>query len=387
MKIKKINKALGEDVGSAVRVSLDDGILLAQQVFEAGGDATFGLPGELIDCLTVISDRCESSSSAFTNILTGLAIKVALPDLDVRYHQVQIQEDSRLKKKWFAHRVVSETVVYPWLLENHFKGAKSGWQTRTFERPKPYTRAFDENISAVKREFLEIYESTEVLDLEVVRNQLAFLLLRQIQLRDSANIDLATPRIDDISTIIGHIRQHVRFKYSARGASRLPVLAIYATLQLVVDEVGRYKDLSLKDLGEHSAADSQTGAAGDIEFEDVGGKIVEAIEIKHDQVIKSALIADVEKKISPFQLDRYYVLTSSEDCSPSEEIMSQLAEVKQRIGCQVIVNGVFPTMQYYLRLVRSPQDFYHKYTSLLASDSSVYHEHRQAWNEIILGKT
>ena len=48
-------------------------------------------------------------------------------------------------------------------------------------------------------------------------------------------------------------------------------------------------------------------------------------------------------------------------------------------------NGVIPTMKYYLRLVADPAGIFPFYTELLKSDTDIGFEHRERWNEIVLG--
>lgn len=373
------------EIKQGIEAVLEDIFELALHKYNAEKEIIHVLPADVIEHLDKLTEKAETASAAFTNIITGLAIKIWEPELDVRFHQIQIQANSALGKSWFNHRGLSEKVVYPWLSQKNFAGAKSGWQTRTLERPKPYTRDYDENISYVKEAFLEIYESTNERNVDDIKSELAYLLYRQLAIREGRVIDLATPNIDVISTIIGHFKAHINYKYAGKGASRLPVLAVFATLKLVSKEISRYENVELKDLEEHSAADSQTGSAGDIEFADSSGKVFEALEIKHNILVDKAMISDAEKKISPFQLDRYYVLTTAENCTPDLEMTNYLSQIQTRIGCQVIVNGVFPSIQYYLRLVKDPSEVYKLYTQLLAVDSSVTHEHRETWNQIILG--
>jgi DNA (cytosine-5)-methyltransferase 1 len=364
---------------------LDEIYVISLEIYNKSENYTPMVDPKFTSYIDDLCIKAEVASAAFNNIITGLAIKLAFNELDVRFHQTQIQESSSLKKSWFNHRGLSEKVVYPWLSLKNFSGAKSGWQTRTLERPKPYTRNYDENISYVKESFLEIYEATHEQPIDVIKSLLVYLFYKQIIIREGRVIDLATPNIDEIATIVAHLKKHIMYKYSGKGGSRLPVLAIYATLQLVSKEISRYSDLKLKKLEEHSAADSQTGSAGDIEFENKEHKIIEALEIKHGIVVTKEIIQDTGKKISPFQLNRYYVLTTADQCKPNDEQILQLQILKQKIGCQIIVNGVFPTIQYYLRLVQEPQKVYKAYTDLLATDNSVTHEHREIWNEIILG--
>lgn len=115
--------------------SLKEAYSLAEEARAAGADREyFNVKDDLAEHIEIMCEMGQKASSGFTNIITGLAIKMAYPEMDTRYHQVQIQEP-----KAFNFRGVSEKTVYPWLRDNDFDGAKSGWQTRTFERPKPYT--------------------------------------------------------------------------------------------------------------------------------------------------------------------------------------------------------------------------------------------------------
>ena len=355
-----------------------------KEFFADGHHLSDSLDENFREWLSFLSSKSEQASAAFTNVMTGLCIKSAFPELDVRYHQTQIQAESAIGKTWFNHRGISENIIYPWLHAHDFNGAKSGWQTRTLERPKPYTLSYDENIGRVKKEFLSTYDFIENSSIEQVKNGLAYLLLLQIRLRELRKIDLATPNIDIISTIVRHLSDHIHYSYSGKGASRLPVLCLYATLQIIQHETARYSKLHLNPLEEHSAADARTGAAGDIEFAGVDGQIIEAIEVKHNIQITESLILDVQSKISPFQLERYYILTTHLGCKPSQEMLIMLDTVKNKIGCQIIVNGVIPTIKYYLRLLQEPQKVYANYTTLLETDGAVTHEHREAWNHIVL---
>ena len=236
----------------------------------------------------------------------------------------------------------------------------------------------------MKAPFLEIYESTEECDISVVEQALKYLIYRQIQLREKKKITLATPNISEISKIVGHISSHIMHSYEGKGASRLPVLAIYATLKLVSNEINRFESKHLKELESHSAADSRTKSAGDIEIASEDGDLFEALEIKHGITITEDFVLDIAKKIAPFQLSRYYILTTANPSWIGHDMQVVLDQIHQKIGCEIIVNGVMPTIHYYLRLVKEPQDVYKYYTALLLEDKSVSHEHREVWNKVIL---
>lgn len=49
----------------------------------------------------------------------------------------------------------------------------------------------------------------------------------------------------------------------------------------------------------------------------------------------------------------------------------------------IIVNGVYTTLKYYLRLVTDPAEFIDRYVELLKEDETIKFPHKAAWNEII----
>ena len=146
------------DSNDKIKQVLEKALVVADELQrDEAGDKTFGLDAKLRTSLDTMNDKADSSATAaFTNLVTGIAIKVAFPNCRCSFHQIQIQQPPH-----FNHRGVSENIVYPFLRDQDFDGAKSGWQTRTLERPKPYILTYDENIRAVKDEFLACYHALE----------------------------------------------------------------------------------------------------------------------------------------------------------------------------------------------------------------------------------
>lgn len=359
---------------------LDSSLATAEAAFLEHGESFsgFNLSSSLTTHLKILSDKASSASAAFTNVVTGLAIKAAYPDLDVRYHQIQIQDPQH-----FNHRGESENVIYPWLSHNDFEGAKSGWQTRTLERPKPYTLDYHENIAGVKEAFLNVYHQVEVENVDA-NLALAQLLYFQVTVRDKKAIELIEPKIDEIGTIVSFFQNHFFYKYKSRGASRLPVLALHSLYQQIIPELRRFDGLDLAKLELHSAADAQTGATGDIEIKNLDGSVFEAIEVKHNIPITPNLVSDVANKLISRQVERYYILTTHSNCGSSDEVKRLCLEVRDRTGCQIIANGLLPTLRYYLRLVKEPSQIFTSYIQHLKTDKSIAHEHRVQWNDIVL---
>jgi DNA (cytosine-5)-methyltransferase 1 len=376
-KKKRRGQTIDPELRDDIERALDGALGFAEDAYSAGSEPQWALSGRFLTALDQMSAASNQASTAFTNVVTSIAIKAARPQLDIRVHQVQIGSP-------FSFRDISERVIYPWLRDNEFEGAKSGWQTRTFERPRPFTMDFPENIAVVKQPFLICYDEIESAGGDAA-TALRFLLYRQLRLRESKRIELATPAVDSIASIIDLFQSHFFYSYKTKGAARLPVLSLSAVYEVMVHELKRYEGKRLRPLQSHAAADSQTGALGDIEVESGDGTVFEAVEVKHNLRITPDLVEDAARKIAPFRLGRYYLLTSHADCQPDATMQDQLHDKHIRIGTQIIVNGVIPTLKYYLRLLRHPGDVFPHYVRLLKTDAAVAHEHRRAWNDIVAG--
>ena len=65
---------------------------------------------------------------------------------------------------------------------------------------------------------------------------------------------------------------------------------------------------------------------------------------------------------------------------------SPVEEYKRIHPCQIVTNGVIPTLKYYLRLVSHPQAFVGEYTKWLEYEynraSGIKRYHLRVWQEI-----
>jgi DNA (cytosine-5)-methyltransferase 1 len=374
---------MSSDVSGDSLAQLNGALLLAEAAFALGKQPEFSLSHRLKTSLDRLHNRAQAASAAFTNIVTCLAIKAARPGADMRYHQTQIQKDTD-RSAGVNFRGISEDTVYPWLSRNRFEGAKSGWQTRTLERPKPYLMSYDENIAHVKIEFLSVFDEIEEHG-QFAHEALKYLIYNQVLRREEVRITLSIPKTQDISTIVELFRLHFFRSYKGeRGASRLPVLAIHAIYSAMVPELKRYAGKNVVTLNAHSAADSQTGSIGDIEVaDDKTGEIFEAVEVKHAIAIVESIAADVQIKVMDKSIARYYILTTHHNCEPDEGAKKIIENIKFVYDCQVIANGVMPTIRYYLRLLDDPSAIFPAYVALLQNDKAIAHEHRMAWNDVV----
>lgn len=376
---------MSADVAVDSLEKLDEALAIAEAVFAAGASPSSKLSDRMQTSLDGLHARAQAASAVFTNIVTCLAIKSARPGVDVRYHQTQIQKDTD-RPAGVNFRGISEDTIYPWLNRNRFEGAKSGWQTRTLERPKPYLLTYDENIAHVKSEFLAVFDEIEEKGQNAF-DALVYLIWKQVVRREEVRITLSIPKTQDIGTIVELFRLHFFRSYKgAKGASRLPVLALHAIYSVMVPELRRYAGKTVLALNEHSAADSQTGSIGDIEVsDDETLEIFEAVEVKHNLTITEAIAADVQLKVMDKAITRYYILTTHSNCEPDDGAKKIIDNIKAVYDCQVIANGVMPSIRYYLRLLDDPSAVFPVYVDLLQSDKAIAHEHRTGWNEVVMG--
>jgi DNA (cytosine-5)-methyltransferase 1 len=379
----EIRNEIGRQLDSALEIAEN---YFATKQTEIIPYASEKLDAEFIEALAQMHSNCSKATTGFTNIITGLSIKAAMGNcVDIRYHQTQIQDQTN-RPAGFNFRGISENIIYFWLSTHEFVCAKSGWQTRTFERPKPYMLDYDENIDDIKEAFLQCYDQVENNSQDPLA-ALAFLFWRQLQLREASRIDIAIPNISDVLQIAHYFELHFGYRYKeSKGASRLPVLALYAIYQVIIDEVARYNGKVLRPLEAHSAADARTGALGDIEVLNKDDSVFESLEIKHEIPITRETIETVKKKIRGSRVDRYYILTTHNLHDPSPDIANEIEIVKRSLGTQLIANGVVPTIKYYLRLLSNPSTVFAKYADLLSSDSTIAFEHKDIWNQIAIGE-
>lgn len=95
---------------------------------------------------------------------------------------------------------------------------------------------------------------------------------------------------------------------------------------------------------------------GDIDVNNENGSAFEGVEIKHEIPITSQLVADAYKKFKVHNTDRYYLLTTANmDSADWDAIEVEVARISQIHRYQVIVNGVYTTLKYYLRLLTTRQ--------------------------------
>lgn len=337
------------------------------------------LPSEAKNYIDLIISRSETNRGLLTVLITLLTHKICHPTQDIRFHQAQLPHG-------FAGRTIDQSYITPFMKSKSFPAmASSGWLTRSLEQAHPYDLEYPGKIKPVelKIAFLNIINLIECCNVNP-KDVLIYCFSLLIEQRDKTNIDLAKPHSLSISSIVELLRLHFTFNYSCAGASRLPTLAIYAAYECMMNQVARYNEKILCPLESHTSADLRSGRIGDIDINNINGMAFEGVEIKHGIPISKQMVIDAYEKFKVYNTDRYYLLTTSDnDNNERDEINYELKRIEHIHGCQVIVNGVYSSLKYYLRLLKDTSEFIDKYVELLKEDEVIKFQHKATWNDII----
>lgn len=329
--------------------------------------------------LDIILQYSESAKGVLTVFITSLVYKKFNPEQDIRNHQEGIAGG-------YSGRTFDTRYITPFLKSCKFPAmAESGWLTRSLEQKVPYNADYTGAISPAKLKtaFLFLLEN-----LQNNGNCLAYLsyvLQGLVIKRNSQQIDLAKPAALPINSILNLLAAHFNSSYAADGASRLPVLAFYAIYQCLLKETKRFEGKKLLPLESHTSADVRSGRIGDIELLDEQSRVFEAVEVKHGIAISLQLVLDAHAKFQTTAVKRYYILSTAEYPKGKawDDIEAEIQRIKNTHGCQLIVNGIMPTLKYYLRLLDDTFEFVECYVNLLENDAALKFEHKAKWNYLI----
>ncbi|WP_375561367.1 restriction endonuclease, SacI family [Bernardetia sp. OM2101] len=327
-----------------------------------------------------IGKNINSQKAVFTVLVTLVTHKIIDPKQDIRNHQASMKDG-------FSGRSIDTQFITPTLKELGLPSmSESGWLTRSLEQPYPYTLGYNGKISnkVVKEDFLKILDVVEK-NPKTAINILRLLLSEAIQVQKNSFVQIIPLKDSEklsIQTIRLVLNEHFYTKYKTSGGSKLPVLALFAVYECLISEIGRYKDCVLSPLGSHTASDRTSKTAGDIEIFKQK-QLFEAIEVKLDKPIDANMVRIAIEKIKRYNPDRYYILSYETKESDKEIIGKLIEEIKKEHGCQIIVNGILPTIKYYLRLINSLNDFIKNYSFLIENDTELKKVHKEKWNELV----
>lgn len=329
--------------------------------------------------IDVVIANSENGKAVLAVIATSLAYKCMHPEQDIRRHQKTIDGG-------YAGRTFDNNYVTPFFKQCKFPSmAESGWLTRSLENKVPYNYNYTGAITprVLKQAFLDILNCVEE---EGVSAAIMFdyLLQKLIIQRDKHAIDLATPTNLTKADIVRLLDMHFHHHYGCKGAARLPVLALYAVYQCLMEECQRYAGKRLLPLESHTSADLRSGRLGDIDIVNEDGEPFEAIEVKLDVPISYDIVERAREKILTSNAVSYYILSTAEIRTEDKaRIEESIRSVKAVKGCELVVNGVESSLRYYLRLISSLPLFVKRYAALLSTDAAVKYEHKAVWNSLV----
>ena len=332
----------------------------------------------------IVVDKEETFKGVFTVLLTSLVYKCLHPEQDIRRHQANM-------KNGYSGISFDTKYITPFMKRKRFLGAmkESGWLTRSLEQNIPYELDYPGKIQnkKVKEAFLNILNDVEKNGTDPEKYLLA-IMSYSIKCKKEKTVILVNPikreNLLTINEIVNSLYNHFYFPYKSRGASILPVVALYSIYQCMTAELQRFDGKILDKLASHNSCDKSSGETGDIVVRNIiDSSIYEVVEVKFDIPIDAIMIEDVYKKISDKPVQRYYLLsTVSSSKDEKIKIDEMIFKIRKEHGCQIIVNGIFPTLKYYLRLLDNTDVFVEKYVENLSSNTEINFEHKIAWNKV-----
>lgn len=339
------------------------------------------ISGKTMVFLKNITDNIDRNKGVYTVLVTLLVHKLLEPKQDIRYFQNKM-------KNGFSARTMDTKYITPTLKElGLLSMAESGWLTRSLEQPYPYTKDYKGEISGkgMKEAFLMVVGAFQK-NITITENILRLILNSAILFKTNNHIKIKKISNTDevmISTIIAVLEKHFTEKYGTHGGSKLPVLAFYAIYKLLILEIGRYKDCELAPLGSHTASDRTSKSSGDIQVMK-GKQVFEAVEVKLDKMVDINVVRIAYEKIIRFNPERYYIFSHIGTLEKDQKEIDELIfEVKEKHGCQLIVNGLLYTLKYYLRLISNPKGFFNEYIKLVINDVELKTIHKIKLKELI----
>ncbi|UVO15544.1 DNA cytosine methyltransferase [Mesomycoplasma ovipneumoniae] len=334
-----------------------------------------------------IVEKQETLKGVYTVLVTSLVYKCLHIEQDIRLHQANMENG-------YSGRSFDTKYITPFMKQKQFLGAmkESGWFTRSLEQNIPYNLDFPGKINnkVVKDAFLKILNDIEENGAKP-QNYLMGIFHLSIKARELKSVRVINPVEREsslsINEIIDLLEKHFYYSYKSRGASILPVVALYSVYECITKELKRFDDKFLQQISSHYSSDRSSGNAGDIVVINNDGSLYEVVEVKFDIAPDYIMVDDAYKKFCNTTIQRYYILSTLAPKDDELEIIHDLVEkIKTEHGCQVIINGVFPTLKYYLRLLDNTDLFMERYIHNIQTHPEINAEHKIAWNDLLTKK-
>lgn len=326
----------------------------------------------IVKNVDVLIEHIDKNKSILSALVTSLIKKIIDPKQDIRLHRTDF-------KGGYSARSLDTSVTTPFFKKHFQKYAnkESSFLTLATREKISWTKKQGINLKIrnkeLKNSFLEILDSIENRKFEpedcltYIFSKLYILSAQQKMIFDETIESTDYLDILNINSILDMLEKHFESKLS----SRLPVIAIYSIYQQLFKDVKRYEGKKLGKLNVHTSSDKH--GFGDIEIWNNDGTPYEMVEIKHNIPIDRNLIFDVVKKSEGSTITRYYILTTAKNnfISNDEEkfINKFILKIKKDYGLEIIANGIYFSLKYYLRFISDYKNFIKDYSENIISDA------------------
>lgn len=312
--------------------------------------------------------RC-SNLAGIRFLLACLVAKLSRPELDIRKPYTEIGGEGV-----YSGRHFDETYVAPFAFKYGLPvNPTTSFLTPAFRTNKSIIAPGVELIGRPKKLYETVVKiisavhdgtaNPELLLIEIVR-WLAVVKFEREDRLESLFASLAAARSDSAlpaESIVTLIQQHLALPKS----SRLPVLVVAAAYQAVQELLGE-RALPLEG---HTAADSQTGALGDLQITlKDDSNIVTVYEMKAKRVTTEDLAIAVQKLASgSHEIDNYIFITTDK---VDETLRDFAATMHTRVGVEFIVLDCLGFLRHFLHLFyRSRMKFLEAYQALVLGEA------------------
>ncbi len=387
----KYTRILDQALRKARELARDDEALLsyaalpslAHPLKEERGEEVVDLGKSVSEGIETIIGNLGQNKYLFSILATCLAVRLADPEQDTRLHQSDMTGG-------YSNRSRDQIYVTPFLKEHGLTHcAASGMESgRNLERPLPLTLDFGGKPRGKgnREAFLGILHAVEAEGVDP-RPCLELLLALDIKSLEVPAYEYPEPEGLTVHEIVGAvIRHHALVK--GHGKSRLPVLAIQAVYQCLVLELARFTSVGarLRNPPNRHTANDKKGFIGDVQVDLPDETPFEGVEVKSGKKTYKAMVGDLPGKFQGAPVNRYYMLSTATEYiadNSREEIENTIKRVRQQTGCQIIVNGLYPSLRYYLRLISDTGNFLNNYTKQIETDKDVKAPHKIVWLDVL----
>ena len=183
-----------------------------------------------------------------------------------------------------------------------------------------------------------------------------------------------------VDQTVDKVMQH--HSLQTKRASRLPVLAIHSVMTIIAREFERYEGCTILTPKYRAIAKSRKDLIANVHIFDANDMLFEGYAVKHNIRINSHLIQAYLEKILTTTARRFYILTTHHHGNYIE-LEPEIQRIDREHSRELIVDGVYPTLRHYLRLMGSTSEFLDAYVTQLETDPSVTFQIKEAWNEIV----